>query len=220
MSDVALEQRVQDLESRMRCQAREIRALERIEGLLDRSRELETENRCLREKVEELRTFWTLSKTLSVTLNMDELLRLTLHLIGRSLHVNVYSLMLLEEGGTRLSVRAAFGLPEDGIQGLSVSLGEGVSGLVAWTGQAMLVPDVSAEPRCVEATAFGQVRGSFIVCPSESKGARSGGAQRASAGPTGIHHERSRPVPSGGQSGGGGPGERRAVSTDEGVKFA
>lgn len=170
MEDAAIEQRVQDLESRVRSQAREIRALERIEGLLDRSRELETENRCLREKVEELRTFWTLSKTLSVTLNMDELLRLTLHLIGRSLHVDAYSLMLLEHGMNRLTVRAAFGLPESGDQGLSLSLGEGISGLVAQTGQAMLVADVSAESRFIEGTAFGQVRGSFVCVPLRIKG--------------------------------------------------
>lgn len=170
MTDVATEQRVMDLESRMRSQAREIRALERIEGLLDRSRELETENRCLREKVEELRTFWTLSRTLSVTLNMDELLRLTLHLIGRSLHVDAYSLMLLEDGGKRLRVRAAFGLPEGARQDLSLSLGEGISGLVAQTGQAMLIPDVSAEPRFVEGALFGQMRGSFICVSLRIRG--------------------------------------------------
>src|SRR5574342_1119409 len=170
MSDLAPERRVQDLESRLRSQAREIRALERIEGLLDRSRELETENRCLREKVEELRTFWSLSKTLSVTLNMDELLRLTLHLIGRSLHVDAYSLMLLEGGEKRLKVNAAFGLPEDGNAGLSLSLGEGISGLVAQTGQALLVPDVGAEPRFVEGAAFGRERGSFICVPLRAKG--------------------------------------------------
>jgi diguanylate cyclase (GGDEF)-like protein len=170
MSDAASEQRVQDLESRMRSQAREIRALERIEGLLDRSRELETENRCLREKVEELRTFWNLSKTLSVTLNMDELLRLTLHLIGRALHVDAYSLMLLEGGENRLKVKAAFGLPEDRNAGLSLSLGEGISGLVAQTGQAALVPDVNGESRFVEGAWFGRERGSFICVPLRTKG--------------------------------------------------
>ena len=88
--DGALERRLQELEFRVQSQAREIRALEKIEGLLDRSRELEAENRSLREKVEELRTFWSLSKTLSATLNMEELFRLALHLIGRSLSVDAY----------------------------------------------------------------------------------------------------------------------------------
>jgi diguanylate cyclase (GGDEF)-like protein len=170
MSDVALQHRVQDLEFRVQTQAREIRALEKIEGLLDRSRELEAENRRLRERAEELRTFWTLSKALSATLNMEELLRLTLHLIGRSLHVDAYSLMLLEEGQSRLAVKAAFGLPEGGVQGLTLALGERISGLVAQSGQAVLVPDISTEPPFAERASFGHGRGSFICVPLKLKG--------------------------------------------------
>jgi diguanylate cyclase (GGDEF)-like protein len=169
-NEKALRQRVRDLEAQAQSQAREIRALEKIEALQDRSRELETENRALQERVAELHTFLNLSKTLSATLNMEELLRLALHLIGRSLHVDAYSLMLLDEAGERLVVKAAFGLPEDGALGLTLRLGEGISGLVAQTGQAMLVPDVSAEPRCLEQEVFRLQRGSFICVPLRIKG--------------------------------------------------
>ncbi len=55
MLDPALERRLQELELLVQRQAREIRALEKLENLLDRNQELETENRCLKEKVEELR---------------------------------------------------------------------------------------------------------------------------------------------------------------------
>lgn len=166
----ALRQRVRDLEAQVQGQAREIRALEKIELLQDRSRELETENRALRERVAELHTFLNLSKTLSATLNMEELFRLALHLIGRSLHVDAYSLMLLDESGERLVVKAAFGLPEDGTLGQTLRLGEGISGLVAQTGQALLVPDVSAEPRFLEQESFRLQRGSFICVPLRIKG--------------------------------------------------
>jgi diguanylate cyclase (GGDEF)-like protein len=166
----AIGQRVRDLEAQVQGQAREIRALEKIELLQDRSRELETENRALRERIAELHTFLNLSKTLSATLNMEELFRLALHLIGRSLHVDAYSLMLLDESGERLVVKAAFGFPEDGGLGLTLRVGEGISGLVAQTGQALLVPDVSAEPRCLEQEAFRQPRGSFICVPLRIKG--------------------------------------------------
>jgi diguanylate cyclase (GGDEF)-like protein len=149
-------------------QAREIRALEKIEGLLDRSRELETENRTLREKVEELRTFWTLSRILSSTLNMEEVFRLALHLIGRSLQVDAYSLLLLDETSGRLTIKAAFGLPEERAQALSLGLGEGISGLVAETGQAMLVPDVSAEARFAERSCFPEY-GAFLCVPLQIK---------------------------------------------------
>jgi diguanylate cyclase (GGDEF)-like protein len=159
-----LERRIQDLEFRVQSQAREIRALEKIEGLLDHSRELETENRDLREKVEELRTFWTLSKTLSTTLNMEELLRLTLHLIGRSLQVDAYSLLLMDEASNRLTVKGGFGLLSERAQDLSLSLGEGISGWVAKTGEPMLVPDVSAEARFAEQSCFPR-QGAFLCVP-------------------------------------------------------
>ena len=170
LNEEALQQRVRDLEAQGQGQAREIRALEKIELLQDCSRELEIENRALRDRIAELHTFLNLSKTLSATLNMEELFRLALHLIGRSLHVDAYALMLLDESGERLVVKAAFGFPEDGGLGLTLRVGEGISGLVAQTGQALLVPDVSAEPRLLEQEAFRQPRGSFICVPLRIKG--------------------------------------------------
>jgi len=164
-----LRQRIRDLEAQIQGQARDIRALEKIETLQDCLHDVEGENRVLRERVAELHTFLNLSKTLSATLNMEELFRLALHLIGRSLHVDAYSLMLLDETGEHLVVRAAFGLPEDVTLGMTLRLGEGISGLVAQTGQAMLVPDVSVESRFVEQESFRILRGSFVCVPLRVK---------------------------------------------------
>jgi diguanylate cyclase (GGDEF)-like protein len=164
------EQRVKDLEAQVRSQARGIRALEKIELLQDSSREIEEENRNLRKRVGELHTFLNLSKVLSATLDMEELFRLALHLIGRSLHVDAYALMLLDELGKRLVVKAAFGLPVDREAGLTIQVGEGVSGLVAQTSQPMLVADVSTEPRFSEESVFWQQHGAFICVPLRIKG--------------------------------------------------
>lgn len=170
VDEPTLRQRVRDLEAQVQSQAREIRALEKIEGLQDRTQALETENRALRERVAELHTFLNLSKTLAATLKMEELFRLALHLIGRALRVDAYALLLLDEAGERLVVKAAFGLPEEGAGGLSLRVGEGISGLVAQTGQAMLVPDISREPRCREQEAFRLQRGAFICVPLRLQG--------------------------------------------------
>lgn len=167
-SDAALQRRLQELELCVRSQAREIRALEKIEGLLDRSRELETENRTLREKVEELRTFWTLSRILSSTLNMEEVFRLALHLIGRSLQVDAYALLLLDEATGHLTVKASFGLPEERAHAVSLGLGEGIAGSVAQTGRPLLVPDVSTETRFVERNCF-PGHGAFLCVPLQIK---------------------------------------------------
>jgi len=167
-TDAVLQQRLQELELCVQSQAREIRALEKIEGLLDRSRELETENRTLREKVEELRTFWTLSRILSSTLNMEEVFRLALHLIGRSLQVDAYSLLLLDEASGRLTVKAAFGLPEERTHTLSLALGEGISGFVAEKARPLLVPDVSVDERFLERSCFPE-HGAFLCVPLQIK---------------------------------------------------
>jgi diguanylate cyclase (GGDEF)-like protein len=165
-----LRQRVRALEAQVQRQAREIRGREKIEGLQDRTQALETENRALRERVAELHTFLNLSQILAATLNMEELFRLALHRIGRALHVDAYALLLLDESRERLVVKAAFGLPEEGAGGLSLRAGEGISGLVAQTGQALLVPDISREPRCLEQEAFGLPRGAFICVPLRLQG--------------------------------------------------
>ncbi|MBP1777377.1 MAG: hypothetical protein H6Q86_3387, partial [candidate division NC10 bacterium] len=44
---------------------------------------------------------------------MEEVFRLALHLIGRSLQVDAYSLLLMDETSGRLVIKAAFGLPEE-----------------------------------------------------------------------------------------------------------
>lgn len=167
--EASLRQRIRDLEVQLGCQIREIRALEKIEGLQDRLRELDAENRARADRIAELHAFLNLSKTLAATLNLEELLRLALHLIGRALHVDAYAILLLDEKNERLLVKASFGLPDD-TPGLHLKLGEGIAGLVAQTGQAMLIPDVKAEPRCRESELFHLPWGTLICVPLKLKG--------------------------------------------------
>ena len=99
---------------------------------------------------------------------MEEVFRLALHLIGRSLQVDAYSLLLMDETSGRLVIKAAFGLPEERTPALSLTLGEGISGLVAESGHPMLVPDVSAETRFVERVCF-PAHGAFLCVPLQIK---------------------------------------------------
>jgi diguanylate cyclase (GGDEF)-like protein len=166
----ALQQHLRALEAQLQGQAREIRALEKIEGLQDRTRELETENRTLQARLTELHTFLTLSQSLAATLNLEELYRLALHLLGRALQVDAYALLLLDEAGERLVLKAAFGLPAEEALGLTLRRGEGLAGLVAQSGQALLVPDVSAEPRCRAPEALALPRGACLGVPLRRPG--------------------------------------------------
>jgi diguanylate cyclase (GGDEF)-like protein len=118
----------------------------------------------------ELRTFLHLSQSLAATLNLEELLRVALHLIGRALPGDAYALWLLDESGERLGVKATFGLPAESALGYSLGRGEGIAGLVAQTGQALLVPDVRAEPRCIEPAALALPRGALLCVPLRGPG--------------------------------------------------
>lgn len=155
--------RLRELETKSELLERMVSVLGRIEEVAEKNLNLEREKRLLQEKAEELYTFWTMSRALSGILNLDELFKLTLHLIGRSLRVDQYSLMLLEED--RLVVKAAFGIPEELVQGFTLLVGEGVSGLVAQTGDPLLVPDLSQEPRFLEHQWWNRRTGSFLSVP-------------------------------------------------------
>ena len=159
----ALRLRLKELETKSELLERMVRVLGKIEELAEKNLTLEREKRLLQEKVEELYTFWTVSRALSGILSLDELFKLTLHLIGRSLRVDQYSLMLLE--GDRLVVKAAFGIPENLVQGFALRVGEGISGLVAQTGEPILVPDLSKEPRFLEHQWWTKRTGSFLSVP-------------------------------------------------------
>jgi diguanylate cyclase (GGDEF)-like protein len=134
------------LATRCAQQAREIRALEKIETLLERRHALEAANRGLQGQLAELRTVWTLSRSLAATLNPEELLPLALHLLGRALPADAYALFLLDEATRRLTVKGAAGVGAAGLQDRTCGLGEGIAGVVAATGEPQLTAADSPTP--------------------------------------------------------------------------
>jgi diguanylate cyclase (GGDEF)-like protein len=126
------------LATRCAQQAREIRALEKIETLLERRHALEAANRALQAQLAELRTVWALSRTLAATLNPEELLPLALQWLGRALPADAYALFLLDEANRRLTVKGTAGLGAAGLQDHTCGLGEGIAGVVAATGEPQL----------------------------------------------------------------------------------
>jgi len=134
------------LATRCTQQAREIRALEKIETLLERRAALEAANRGLQGQLVELRTVGALSRTLAATLNPEELLPLALHALGRALPADAYALFLLDETTRRLTVKGAAGLGAAGLQDRTCGLGEGIAGVVAATGEPQLTATDSPTP--------------------------------------------------------------------------
>ncbi len=195
------------LATRCAQQAREIRALEKIETLLERRHALEAANRGLQVQLAELRTVWALSRTLAATLNPEELLPLALHLLGRALPADAYALFLLDEATRRLTVKGAAGLGAAGLQDRTCGLGEGIAGVVAATGEPQLTAADSLTP------------GAGLYIPLKlTGGAHPGGAPGAAGHPPALHPPGPGAGPGGGHPGGRGPGERPALPADQGAQ--
>jgi len=73
---------------------------------------------------------------------MNQVVRLT----TRLLNVSKCSLMMIEEDGVSLRIRAADGLPPEVIESYRGRVGDGIGGYVAKTGKPLLIEDVETHP--------------------------------------------------------------------------
>jgi phosphoserine phosphatase RsbU/P len=98
-----------------------------------------------------LATLFDLGRQITSVLDLDELLRQIPQLIARLIHFQAFAVYLLDARKAELRVAYSVGYPErpDGPPRLKV--GEGLVGAAVAEKQPILVNDVSAEPRYVEA---------------------------------------------------------------------
>jgi PAS domain S-box-containing protein len=76
-------------------------------------------------------------------LRLDDLLRELLGRVREALRADTVVILLLNDEGTELAVRAAHGLEEEVRQGIRVPLGQGIAGRIAARGGPMVIDDVS-----------------------------------------------------------------------------
>lgn len=139
-----------------------------LEGLRGKHRTIEHQVRRLEEKVLELYTLYNVSKTLSLSYQLDDLFRDTMGILGDVLGIDEYCLMLCQ--GDELVIELAHGLAEDIIKNVRFSLGEGISGKVARTGKVALIQDVSKEKEFLYYKGYKNDIGSFLSVPLLVKG--------------------------------------------------
>jgi PAS domain S-box-containing protein len=87
------------------------------------------------------------ARAVTATLNLDEVLERILSETMRSLQSEAASLALLADPAGRLEFRHALGMGAEKVRGLRLQKGQGIAGWVAEHGQALVVPDVHADPR-------------------------------------------------------------------------
>jgi signal transduction histidine kinase len=99
------------------------------------------------DPIAELRFLRELLGLVTTAQTWEELLETVVDGTRDALGASVSSLYLLDRDGTRLTLAATNGLDRFQIGRARVPFGEGITGRVAATREAMVIPDVAAEPR-------------------------------------------------------------------------
>jgi phosphoserine phosphatase RsbU/P len=92
-----------------------------------------------------------IARELTSILNVDELLKRIAELLSRLIDYQMFSILLLEPGGETLQHRFSLRFQENIQLKHDIPLGKGLVGYAAQHKQAVLVPDVSKDPRYVMA---------------------------------------------------------------------
>jgi phosphoserine phosphatase RsbU/P len=92
-----------------------------------------------------------IARELTSILNLDELLGRIAELVRRLIDYQMFSILLLDSTGEKLEHRFSLRFDENIHLKNEIPLGRGIVGAAAETQQAVLVPDVTKDPRYVEA---------------------------------------------------------------------
>lgn len=92
-----------------------------------------------------------ISRELTSILNVDELLQRIADLVTRIIDYQMFSILLLDKTGSLLQHRFSLRFKENVQLKHEIPLGVGLVGYAAQHGQAVLVPDVSKDPRYIPA---------------------------------------------------------------------
>ncbi len=97
-------------------------------------------------RLEQLMRLFEVTKTITSTVDLDQLLKVILDSALQETKASSGSIMLLDEEKGELVVKAVKGTPEEFL-GKRVKVGEGISGLVAASLTPILVEDIETDPR-------------------------------------------------------------------------
>ncbi len=112
-------------------------------------------------------TLFELGREITSVLNLDQLLQKIPQLIARITKFQAFAVYLLDPRGEELSIAYAVGYPDDVVWTLRVKVGQGLVGTAVAEGLPLLVNDVHADPRYVEAVPGSNAE---LVVPLRRKG--------------------------------------------------
>lgn len=103
-----------------------------------------------RMPLDDLLVFHRLTRSLTSSFDLDTILRTILEHMEDTVEAELWTLLMLEEGGEALYYALAAGEQQQALRGLRVRMGEGVAGWVAEHGETLIVPEASQDPRLQE----------------------------------------------------------------------
>lgn len=124
------------------------------------------------KRSEEMTFLREAGRSLSASLDPQEVLADTLARVNELLDVEAASLALVDPATGRITFELAVGGSDEMVQGLRLEPGQGIVGQVVQQGRALLVPDVAADPHWHAAVdeASGYHTRSILCLPLKSKG--------------------------------------------------
>jgi Nif-specific regulatory protein len=94
--------------------------------------------------IERLKEIYT---WVSSVLDLDQLLELIIETATRMMQARASSLLLLDQKTRRLFFKVALGERGEEVRKYELNVGQGIAGYVAETGEPLLIPDVTKDPR-------------------------------------------------------------------------
>jgi PAS domain S-box-containing protein len=103
-------------------------------------------------QLQELQVLHTVATICAEATSEDELIERVTRVIGEALYPDVFGVMLVDQEAGTVSAHPSY-QEEERAKGMSISLGQGITGTVAASGHPWRVGDVSREPAYIEAWA-------------------------------------------------------------------
>lgn len=88
-----------------------------------------------------------LGKAVTSTLDREEILQIILNRLSKLIRAQNWTLYLMDENRQELHFEVVVGLEGRDLTGMRLKVGEGLAGMVAETGEPIMVPDTSMESR-------------------------------------------------------------------------
>ena len=137
---------------------------EEVDRLKDELKKMKERMEKAEEKVQYLQIIYEITSKVVSTFEIDSILDFITEMLGEKLGVGKLAVLLKDEGGDTLVVRATYGFGPS-IKGMRFSVTEGVSGLAFSTGETIYIPDTRRDRRYLHWKGEYYEEGSFLSIP-------------------------------------------------------